>query len=73
METERLYKVTLSEIYAFWGGSSGYCNIADVIVKSDSAEAAGKKAIEVANKKIKAGDLQVTSIRCLGFIELGNE
>ena len=77
MEKERLYEVTISEEYcigcnAITLGSIGYgrCIIALVTIKSNSAEEAGKKALEKVKNEIELDLLRVSNIECIGSLIL---
>jgi len=76
MEKERLYEVTISEEYytksALTLGSIGLgsCRIAEVTIKSESAEKAGEKALEKVKNEIELDSLCVSDIECIGQFQL---
>ena len=69
MEKTRLYEVRVDECCdeSFSGGN---CRIATVVVRSKSANEAIKKVLEKAKSEIEVDGIFVSSIKCLGELQL---
>ena len=69
MEKTRLYEVRVDECSdAAYSGDS--CRIATVVVRSKSANEAIKKALEKAKSEIEVEGIFVSSVKCLGELQL---